>query len=157
MESWRLGLCLCFAQTVLSLFGYLYPVVPPRFALVMSTICRLWRGYEWGLFTLWQTMWLALPRPVAGRFHGSSEVQSSRQGLKCSLGDCVPFHQHTVVSLFLAMRHSQRHVFHCSEQIWLSKNCPDRNSPGRMCKQRDQTKLRGGELTCFYSCCLAMV
>lgn len=47
------------------------------FNIFGCTMYRLSCGYEWDLFTLLVTMWLTLPRPFAGRYHGSSRAWNS--------------------------------------------------------------------------------
>lgn len=55
------------------------------YQLLICTMYRLCCGYEWELFTLLVTMWLTLPRPFAGRFHGSSGAWNSALVVKAGL------------------------------------------------------------------------
>lgn len=67
------------------------------FFLLVCTMYGLCCGYEWDLFTLLVTMWLTLPRPFAGRFHGICWAWNSALVVKLvcrswngAFGGCVP-------------------------------------------------------------------
>lgn len=59
--------------------------MPSSYQLLICTMYRLCCGYEWELFTLLVTVWLTLPRPFSGRFHGSSGAWNSALVVKAGL------------------------------------------------------------------------
>ena len=93
--------------------------------LLICTMNRLCCGYEWDLFTLLVTMWLTLPRPFAGRFHGSSRAWNSalvvrlvRRSWNGAWGEDVCLSQDHSPALFhfcWPREQSGKHVAHCNE------------------------------------------
>lgn len=97
------------------------------YQLLICTMYRLCCGYEWELFTLLVTMWLTLPRPFAGRFHGSSGAWNSALVVKAGLsvlkwepwGMCasrrITAQRSCFFFFFWPWQQSGEHVPHCNE------------------------------------------
>lgn len=137
--------------------------------LVISTMCRLWQqGYEWGLFTLLPGHVTRTPTPICRAFPWQQAVHLSQGGgsWNWAFFEGGGAHARATVSLFTGIqqyvffwtwRQSQWHVY-CSVQIGRAKNNVVKKEPSRPCVCAERSdKAVWGELTCFYSCCLAMV
>lgn len=185
-SNWRKGpknivkLRLVYCRLDACLFGL---VIHPSLTnvLVISTMYRLCCGYEWDLFILLLAMWFTLPRPFAGRFHGSNLAWNSAlaaspacRAWNGASGGCVLLtgSQHSSLSLF---GHGGRLKRVClTVQIGLSKNCFGINAQAECLGREIRRSCVGrgglflflfamdrwsvsilvcrGEVVCFYSC-----